>query len=113
MQPYNDGIDLISKERIEQRVIHGYSTPKDAEYKNNELILLAMYCLMNDNSKRDNLESFLFYDENGPKFSNKLLLKLKDKSKYSKLIVAGALIAAELDSMIYKINQGPDENLSK
>lgn len=109
-----DGIDLISKERMEQKVIHGFTTSKDAEYKNNELIFLTMYCLMSDkDAEKDNLESYLFYDENGPKFSNELLLKLKDKSKYSKLIVAGALIAAQLDSMIYKINQGPDENLPK
>ena len=109
-----DGIDLIARERREQKKKHNITTKSDSRYKHNELLMLVEYLLKEDNdSEKYNLEDYLFINESGPMMSLHFLEKLKDKSRFNKLIIAGALIAAELDVMKYRLVQGPDESLPK
>lgn len=85
-----NGIALITRERREQIVKHGYKDDTDKEY----LLTFVDYCLnsKNENRKKEDREILENYD-----FDLKYLDKVDKKPKIEKLTLAGALIAAEID----------------
>lgn len=87
------GIELIAEERQEQIEKHGYTVEKDVEI--NEFHQLK-------NAAIQLLGGFPFQDEdNGTpfKWDGDVWRKMFEKPKIERLIVAGALIAAEIDRL--------------
>lgn len=83
------GIELIAKERQEQIEKHGYTTHIDAnQNKDRELVMAAIALLQEHPSIIDFPKSWLV---------NSLTHKMRNKNYNERLVIAGALIAAELD----------------
>jgi hypothetical protein len=79
------GIELIAEERQEQIEKHGFTIEADSHYKSDELKSAARYLLS------DMAQDY-------PRtWSQKYKHQFDIKSPIEKLIVAGALIAAEID----------------
>lgn len=88
------GIELIAIERQEQIEKHGWSYEHDKSHENEELIRAAIYALdpcMN-NFRQLDIEWAHFVTN----IDNK-------KNRIDQLKVAGALIAAEIDRIQYKL----------
>ena len=79
------GIQLIAEERQEQIEKHGFDVQHDRRYNHNQLPNAAVYLLTDDDS---------YYP---PFWSDEWKDKFDKKTYLQKLIVAGALIAAEID----------------
>lgn len=98
------GIELIAKERQEQIEKHGISIEWDI--KNNNHCQLA-HCAgmltyndaeeLNAESLDDNNENYDFSHVCPPEWSEEWFNKMMNKSYKERLIIAGALIAAEID----------------
>lgn len=86
------GVELIAKERKEQIEKHGWSSEHDDQHKEDELIDVVTYILTWD---RDYWPDDWEEDQ---------LNKLAGKSYKEQLVVAGALIAAEIDRLNRKDN---------
>ncbi len=85
------GVELIAQERLEQKVKHGRSVKFDVENNpDEELRFAAIGILLGDSS--------LIPEEWDPTIYNKILRKPYKE----RLIIAGALIAAEIDRLNYK-----------
>lgn len=84
------GIDHITQERREQIEKHKWN---DDIHKDGELVQAALFAL--DPMKFD-------WPEN---WSYDTMLKIKEKSKFNRLAVAGALLAAEMDRIIKSVNE--------
>lgn len=82
------GIELIAKERQEQIEKHGYDEKHDFQNRNEELRNTAICLLAHDANK------FPFHS-----WDIKYFVKLFKKDRKEKLIIAGALIAAEIDRL--------------
>lgn len=81
-------IEEIKRERIEQIYKHGFGINHDSRYSNNDaLSSAAVYCITGNDIYWPN------------EFDVKYKEKIKDKDKTEKLIVAGAFIAAQIDSI--------------
>lgn len=92
------GAELIAKERQEQIEKHNYTLENDLKYNKQELIAIAKYFLTDhDDAENENYEEYLFKDEDGPKLGPKLFMKYWGKNYKDRLVIAGALIAAEID----------------
>ena len=78
-----NGIELISHERIEQINANGFE--KDLTYQSNELVNAALFLLTNQT---------IYYPST---LSEEYQKEFGNKTAIEKLIVAGALIAAEID----------------
>lgn len=88
------GIEMIAKERQEQIDRHGFTNDKDKWY----LISLAQYIMMeDDDAEKDNLGEYLFGEQKV--IDKKWRKKFDNKSPIERLVVAGALIAAEIDRL--------------
>jgi len=86
------GIQLISKERLEQKIKHKRTIKDDAKYNSNkELMHVAVALLTKDID--------LIPEEWDMTLCNKMLRK----SYKERLAIAGALIAAELDRLNFKL----------
>lgn len=86
------GIDKIGKERKEQIEKHGYTPEKDSQYKGRQLAEVAatlIHPTIGTPRKRLSLMPSDWNDE--------ILLKMCKKEYEERLIIAGALIAAEID----------------
>ncbi len=96
------GIELISEMRWEQVYKHGYNNDHDSDHTGGELskAAAALACIGTDAYVED-LSNFIedYTDEWG------LCEKLKD-NRLKSLIVAGALIAAEIDRINNKEEVG-------
>ena len=79
------GVELIANERKDQKEKHGFDAEHDADHASEDLTLAAIYLLTNDNDYYP-ADWHLIYKE-----------KFDKKDRKDKLIVAGALIAAEID----------------
>lgn len=84
------GIENIRQERIDQIEKHKWN---DDGHTNGELIQAALFAI--DPMKFDWPEGWS-YD---------FMLKIKGKSKFNRLAVAGALLAAEMDRIIKSVNE--------
>lgn len=94
------GISRIAQERAEQINKHGFTLEDDLRrYGPGDLTQLARFCLMTDeDAERDEFEKYLCSDSHGPNFDQRYIDKIKTKTVEERLVIAGALIAAELDS---------------
>jgi len=81
------GIELIAQERDEQINKHGFDVTKDEGYSENELIKAALFAI-----SPEYFEWPFYWQE---KFRDKIMRKLIRE----RLIIAGALIAAEIDRL--------------
>lgn len=80
------GIELIAQERLEQKTKHNHSPKSDYEqYPDYELVILAQ-AILDANP-----------DHAPDTFDAKFIKKVMEKSYVDRLIIAGALIAAEID----------------
>ncbi len=84
------GIELIAQERQEQIEKHGRSVEKDVkENSGEELIIGAMNLL----HKR------CYYNDFSATWNRQICEKMANKSRKERLIIAAALIAAEIDRL--------------
>lgn len=87
------GVELIEKERLEHKVKHGKSVKHDVEtYKNRELIQAVIGLLLGNP---------LFVPEG---WDEEQYGKMIDKPEVERFIIAGSLIAAQIDVENYKEN---------
>ncbi len=80
------GIELIAKERQRQVDVEGHSTLDDSLKGDEHLYSLALFYLLKDSSAASGVDK-------------ELKIKKKNKCRLRQLVVAGALIAAEIDRM--------------
>lgn len=87
------GIELITKERQEQLEKHGISIQNDIDNNaNNQLVDSALRLIMQDEALHE------IVLQNAPQGWNRKIWKKMCKKPYTeRLIIAGALIAAEID----------------
>jgi hypothetical protein len=89
------GIELIAEERREQIEKHGITVKYDAEYNTEEQLANAAELLVAaDHIITNDPLDYLPKDWNG-----KLWMKMWNKPYKERLIIAGALIAAEIDRL--------------
>lgn len=81
------GIELITQERAEQITKHGYDSIHDESNNCSELLYAAIYCITGEEGDYP-----LSWDERWKD-------KVDSKTEIDKLVVAGALIAAEIDRL--------------
>lgn len=92
------GIELITEERQKQIDKHGFTAEHHALnsekwYDNNQMQFAVMYLLD---------ENFIFGEESFPLNWNKeWFMNLNNRDVKERLIISGALIAAELDRLNY------------
>jgi len=92
------GVDLISKERDEQITKHGRTLKSDQLQNSFQQLRIAANKLTDSSSKS-------FISEPPINWSYEVWDKMRSKNYKERLIIAGALIAAELD----RINQPNEE----
>lgn len=86
------GIELITQERFEQIEIHGYTLGDDAKFNSDGQLIYAASVLTINNADLQFL--------NPPKnWDVDYWFRLIRKSHKERLVIAGALIAAEIDRM--------------
>ena len=85
------GIELIAKERQEQIEKHGYDADHDSGHYAGELAFLAEMLLASEHE--EGIDSNEYPDGIEPEIIDRMLWKPYKE----KLIIAGALIAAEID----------------
>lgn len=90
------GIELIAKERHEQIEKHGHTTEKDVGNNNNEQLIQAVFGLIHHK-----------YGEMPDEWDFEVVQKMMLKSLKDRLIIAGALIAAEIDRINFDTKQQP------
>ena len=81
------GIELISEERQDQIVKHGFTSKRDDSYTNLELQRAAVFAITGARE---------YYPED---WDLEWKVRIQAKSEIGRLIVAGALIAAEIDRL--------------
>lgn len=93
------GIELIAKERQEQIEKHGRSIEQDQEFNDNCQLALGAEMLL-ASEHEEGIDSCSYPDGWNENICNKML----SKSYKEKLIIAGALIAAEIDRLNANLN---------
>lgn len=98
------GIELIAQERKEQIEKHGIAIMEDVQNNDYGQLLVAAHWILPTND--------INYEECNPFFEEELMKQIPDdwnegvwahmvsKTRKERMIIAGALIAAELDRMI-------------
>lgn len=81
------GIELITEERQEQIKKHGFNSDHDRQFINGELLEAAMYAITESDE----------YSQPGLFDDFEMNIELHRHDDLRNLIVAGALIAAEID----------------
>ena len=92
------GIEMISLERKEQIEKHGHTVKADALENAHEELIMGAIALIHHN-----------YAEMPSNWENTTINKMLNKSFLERLIVAGALLAAEIDRRILKEEQLKDK----
>lgn len=89
------GIESIAQERAEQIEKHGFTVQSDRiDNIGGELVLLIKYLLLDNNdAEKDNLREYF----EGCSYNMSYIDKFDTKTKLERLVIAGALIAAEID----------------
>lgn len=92
------GVELIAEEREEQIIKHKNSIANDIKFNNREQLSIAasLLCLENwgCNSLEDMTEEYCPHDWIESKWK-----KMLEKPHLERLVIAGALIAAEIDRL--------------
>jgi len=99
------GIHMIACERHEQIKKHGFNVPYDIQHNHNYQLIIGVIHLLSKNS----------CDEGTcpDGWDNQLWLKMKSKSLSERLIIAGALCAAEYDRLQELLNKKDLEEKEK
>ena len=93
------GIELIAKERQEQIEKHGRTIEKDEKENTScELSNVASFLAVNEHYRGCNDVDDIV-DMMPEKWNKTICLKMMNKSYRERLIIAGALIAAEIDRL--------------
>lgn len=111
------GIELIAEERQEQIEKHGRTVELDAKYNhgqyvkddeqfNNPQLIAAASMLIHqdDDPFRDHYIRDIFIPHG---WNKDIWLKMMDKPYKERIIIAGALIAAEIDRIQYSLTDKP------
>lgn len=94
------GAELIELERVEQMQKHGFTPDKDQVYTDKQLLSAALSALFQDRSLFIDTGTVPHPSDYWPTdFDKEFLQKISDKDRISQLVVAGALIAAEIDRL--------------
>lgn len=91
------GIELIAQERAEQIEKHGITVEKDAEI-NKAYQLTEAAAVLSTEKVRSSKQRFSLMPDD---WDDEICLKMCRKKRKERLIIAGALIAAELDKIQY------------
>jgi hypothetical protein len=89
-----NGIDLIVKERDEQIHKHGYTVLGDVENNNESQLIFAAANLVEDYPEEFKT---MFEEDSPPGWKKEVWIRLINKPYKERLVIAGALIAAEID----------------
>ena len=99
-----NGIELIAKERQEQIEKHQFTIEKDS-LTNKAYQLTEAAAILSTEKVRSSRHRFLLMPDC---WDDELAYKMCRKSRKDRLIIAGALIAAELDRIIYDEQSGKE-----
>lgn len=86
------GIELIDQERKEQIEKHQRLIKDDAKYNDEGELIIAAVTLVDE---------YPYLDDFPSSWNRELCMKMAQKPKKERLIIAGALIAAEIDRLNY------------
>jgi hypothetical protein len=92
-----NGTELITTERVEQFSKHGRTVVDDVEYNSARQLLKGAIALLKDD-----------FDEFPKGWRLSTCNKMLNKSYRERLIIAGALIAAEIDRIQYDATSGTE-----
>lgn len=92
------GIELIAEERQRQKDAEGYTRQHDSEHINCELAYVASYYAAPENIYvKEETENNIYFSECWPRNWDKKYNKKNKHNRIRQLVIAGALIAAEID----------------
>lgn len=95
---------MIAAERQKQIMKHGYTPKSDQFYDAGDLLLFAEYMMKrDDDAEADNIHEYLSASKEdlGAGINGRYLYNLREKPILERLVIAGALIAAEIDRELY------------
>lgn len=92
------GIELIAEEREDQLIEHGRSIAQDVRQNRSGQLTQAATALISE-SETDSEEVEMMMGLMPGTWTNAVCLKMCRKSYKARLIIAGALIAAEIDRL--------------
>lgn len=91
-----NGIELIAKEREEQIKKHGRTVEQDVKYNNYNQLSIFASTLCSVETENIDLENVDFVPQDWANYQAEYMLK---KTYKERLIIAGALICAEIDRL--------------
>lgn len=91
------GIELIAEERREQIEKHGRTLEKDSEINTNHELCWAASLLVTTPDQDIDLLNDLIFQARLQNWDAEILQRMVNKPYKERLIIAGALIAAEID----------------
>lgn len=98
------GIELIAQERKEQIDKHGRTVERDVAINSNHQLVKAVISMLESNGPRG-------MERNCPKgWDSVLWKKIVGKPYQERLIIAGALIAAEIDRLNAVVERGAGDD---
>lgn len=100
------GIELIAQERAEQIEKHGRTVEYDAENNQHGQILNAVVELILNEEKMSSGDVFYFMP---PGWDGRIFMHMLSKPIVDRLVIAGALIAAEIDRIQFDNNKSNGE----
>lgn len=111
MENNKSGIELIAEERKEQFEKHHRTIDEDVQLNNRDQLMKAVRQLVRSEKDRDGIEkafnAMAYTTPDG--WSQKIFSKMISKPYRERLIIAGALIAAEIDRLSALSNKGGGE----
>jgi len=103
------GIELIAIERQEQIEKHGRTIESDMQTNKAHQLTEAAAVLCTEMARSPKKRFAMFPDD----WDSEICLKMCKKSRKKRLIIAGALIAAELDKIFEMEQKAYNDNLKK
>ena len=101
------GIELITVERSEQKIKHGFSLEHDQYYSKSQLVQAAEFCIEQSAQPKEEKRKW-------PKGWDKYFEdKIRNKTKMGKLIVAGAFYMAEDDRIGHEFYNGKIQQIAE
>ncbi len=96
------GIKLIAEERQEQIEKHGRTIELDVKSNTEDQLLSAANAMINITDGEDSGLNHCFFDLIPKGWDKNIWVKMCSKAQIERLIIAGALIAAEIDRLQYE-----------
>ncbi len=92
------GIELIAEERREQVEKHGFTTEMDSNVQGSRQLARAAAVIVHPETSRSFRKMLVLM----PEWNDLICAKICNKDYKERLKIAGALIAAELDRVMYE-----------